>query len=96
MPIKMQIGLIHKYYTTYFAELSNPTENAIKKIMPQGMCSLASKKEWGWQSDLCHPGVMLGYSPGRKMLFRVVYRVLLAFDVLVNDIRHKVLSLSYS
>jgi len=39
---------------------------------------------------------MFGYSPGRKMLFRVVYRVLLDFDVLVNDIRHNVLSLSYS
>jgi hypothetical protein len=30
VPIKLQIGLINKYYTTYFAVLSNPSENAIK------------------------------------------------------------------
>jgi hypothetical protein len=63
--------------------------------MPQGISSLVSKK-WGWQSHLCHPGAMLGYSPERKMSFRVVYRVLFAFDVLVNDIRRKRISLSFS
>ena len=32
---------------------------------------------------------MIGYSPGWKMEFRAMYRILLAFDVLVDDVRHK-------